>query len=208
MDAIFTTAALASAEKIIQRALDYDPATRMALAALAPQVLATKITEPQLSIYIVPCEEGVRLMGHYEGDITTQLQGSLPTLIALAASDRMNFKDAGVELFGSSVFLGEIKKILSQLDIDWEEILAQLFGDIIGHQGAELIRTKMRWSKDRFTNMQRLASEFITQESNSIPSKPELNYFYQQVDDIKLGVDRVEARIEQLLNRIQQRAAQ
>jgi ubiquinone biosynthesis protein UbiJ len=202
MDPMLSTAALASAEKIINAALAYDPASRLALAELSPQVLAVKISTPDFKVFVMPDVDGIELHGHYEGEITTQLEGTLPALLSLIKSDRLNLKDSGVQLFGSTNFLAELQKILKNLEIDWEEMLSQAFGDIIGHQGAELIRSKMSWTKDRVSNIQRLTSEFLTEELRVLPSAPELNFFNAQVDELKLGADRVEARIEQILARI------
>ena len=201
MDAMFTTAAFASAEKMINAALAYDPATRIALNKLAPQVLAIKLTAPEIYIYVAPTADGIKLLGHYEGDITTQVQGAAPALITLLKSERVNLKNSGVQVIGSTIFLAELQHILKKLDIDWEEMLSQIFGDIIGHQGAELIRSKMNWAKDRASSITRLTSEFLTEELQTLPSKAEVAFFNQQVDEIRLGVDRVEARINQLLQK-------
>ena len=208
MDPMLSTAALASAEKMINAALVYDPATRIALAALEPQVLAIHITSPDIKVFVLPGVEGLELHGNYEGEVTTQLQGTLPALLSLIKSDRLNLKDSGVQLFGSTSFLAALQKILKNVDIDWEEMLSQVFGDIIGHQGAELIRSKLSWTKDRVTNIQRLTSEFLTEELRVLPSKPELAFFNAQVDELKLGADRVEARIEHILTRIARQGSQ
>jgi ubiquinone biosynthesis accessory factor UbiJ len=202
MDAIFSTAALASAETMINAALTYDPATRIALSRLAPQVLAIKLTAPEIYIYVVPGAEGIRLLGHYEGAITTQLQGTVSALILLLKGERVNFKDSGVALIGSATFLAELQQILKKIDIDWEEMLSQIFGDIIGHQSAEFIRSKVHWTKGRADNIARLTSEFLTEELQVLPSKEEVAYFNQQVDDISLGADRIEARIAQLCSKM------
>ncbi len=208
MDPMLATAALASAEKIINAALAYDPASRIALEQLAPQVLAIHINSPDFKIFVLPTAEGINLRGHYEGEITTQVQGTLPALVSLAQSDRLNLKDTGVQIFGSTSFLADLQKILKNLEIDWEEMLSQLFGDIIGHQSAELIRGKMSWAKDRAANIQRLTSELLTEELRVLPSAPELNYFNAQVDELRLGADRVAARIEKILARIERQGAQ
>lgn len=203
MDNMFITAALASAEKIINAALAYDPATRIALGKLEPQILAVQINEPDVKIFIAPTANGIRLLGYYESEVTTQVQGTAPALLSLIKSDRLNLKDTGVNIFGSTSFLSDLQNILKNLDIDWEEMLSQIFGDIVGHQSAEFIRGKISWVKDRTSNIQRLTSEFLTEELRALPSKPELAYFNQQVDELRLGVDRIEARVEQLLARTQ-----
>ncbi|HWV14173.1 MAG TPA: SCP2 sterol-binding domain-containing protein [Cellvibrio sp.] len=201
IDPTLRMAAIASAEKIINTALAYDPGTRIALARLAPQVLQLNITAPSLTLYIAPQADGIELLNHYEGSVTTQLQGTAAALGLLLKDQRINLKDSGVQVMGSSHFLAELQQILKKLDIDWEEFLTQCIGDIAGHQAAELIRNKLGWARDRVGNIQRLASEFLTEELQSLPSKSELHFFYQQVDDIRLDVDRIEARILQLMHK-------
>jgi len=205
MDPMLSTAAFAGAEKIINSALAYDPSSRIALAKLEPQVLAINITTPEFKFFVAPSEDGIVLLGNYEGEVTTQLQGTVPALVNLIKSDRLNLKDTGVELFGSTTFISELQKILKNLDIDWEEMLSQIFGDIVGHQSAELIRSKMSWTKDRVSNIQRLTSEFLTEELRVLPSAPELNFFNAQVDELTLGADRIQARITNILERIKHR---
>jgi len=202
IDPTIRSALLASAEKIINAALVYDPATRIALAKLEPQILAIAITAPSLNIFIAPRGDGIHILGHCEDTITTQLQGSAAALMTLLKSERINLKDSGVQVMGSTHFLAEFQQILKNIDIDWEEMLTQIVGDIAGHQGAELIRNKVRWASDRATNFQRLASEFLTEELQALPSKAELSFFNQQVDELQLDVDRMAARIQRLAQQL------
>lgn len=202
LDPTISTAILASVEKIINAALAYDPATRIALAKLEPQILAVALTAPALSIFIAPRADGIHLLGHCEDTVTTQVQGSIPALITLLKSDSINLKDSGVEMMGNTHFLAALQQILKRLDIDWEEMLTQVVGDIAGHQAAELIRSKLRWAGDRASNIQRLASEFLSEELKVLPSKAELAFFNRQVDEIQLDVERLAARFEQLAKRI------
>ena len=207
MDATIITAALASAETIVNKALAYDPSTRIALEKLSPQVLAVNIITPDFNFFVAPTENGIRLLGHYEGDITTQIQGNVLALASLIKSKNINLKNSGVQITGSTTFISDLQTILKNLDLDWEEMLSKIFGDIVGHKGAELLRGKMSWSKDRVSNVQRLTSEFLTEELRVLPGKPELEYFYNQVDELRLSVDRAQARGEQLLARLKNLAA-
>lgn len=196
MDPMISMAALAGTEKLINTALAYDPATRIALSALAPKVLAIHLTSPKVAIYVIPQDDGLRIAERYEGEITTHLSGNISALLLLTTSRNINLKDSGVQVMGSTHFLSDLQQILHQVDLDWEELLTQLLGDILGHQSAEFIRTKLSWTKDRSASAMRLASEFLTQELNVLPSKAEIKFFNTQVDDIRLDVDRLEARLE------------
>jgi ubiquinone biosynthesis protein UbiJ len=92
-----------------------------------------------------------------------------------------------------------MQRLMKNLDIDWEEMLSQFTGDIIGHQTAQMIRAKFGWAKERATSARRLTGEFLTEELKALPGKPELEDFYRQVDDLRLAVDRAAARVEKLI---------
>lgn len=194
-----TIAALASAEKMLNTALRYDPATRIGLARLEGKIIALHITAPAINIFIMPMDDELRLMGNWDGDVDTRITGSLLALAQLAQTEIHNLKDSGVTVMGDLSLLADMQHLMKNLDIDWEEMLSQFTGDIIGHQTAQLIRAQFGWAKDRAQNAQRLAGEFLTEELKTLPGKPELEDFYRQVDDLRLAVDRAAARVEKLV---------
>ena len=201
MATTFTIAALASAEKMLNAALRYDPATRIGLAQLEGKILAVQITAPALNFFVMPMDDELRLMGNWEGDVDTRITGSLLALAQLSQTETHNLKDSGVTVMGDLSLLADLQRLMKNLDIDWEEMLSQFTGDIIGHQTAQMIRAKFGWAKDRAKSAQRLTGEFLTEELKALPGKPELEDFYLQVDDLRLAVDRAAARIEAIINR-------
>ena len=201
MPSTLTIAALASAEKMLNAALRYDPATRIGLAQLEGKILAVQITAPALQFFIMPMDDELRLMGNWDGDVDTRITGSLLALAQLSQTEIHNLKDSGVTVMGDLSLLADLQRLVKNLDIDWEEMLSQFTGDIVGHQTAQMIRAKFGWAKDRAQSAQRLTSEFLTEELKALPSKPELEDFYRQVDDLRLAVDRAAARVETIINR-------
>lgn len=194
-----TIAALASAEKMLNAALRYDPATRIGLAQLEGKILAVQITAPELNFFVMPMDDELRLMGNWEGDVDTRITGSLLALAQLSQTETHNLKDSGVTVMGDLSLLADMQRLMKNIDIDWEEMLSQFTGDIIGHQAAQLIRAKFGWAKERAQSAQRLTGEFLTEELKALPGKPELEDFYRQVDDLRLAVDRAAARVEKIL---------
>ncbi len=193
------SAALAGAEKLINAALVYDPGSRLRLAKISGRILALRISAPAITFYVMPEEEGLNLMANWQGEVDTEVSGSLFALLQLANTEPHNLKYSGVSAMGDLQLLAELQQILKTLDIDWGEILSQFSGDIIGQQTAELIRSKFHFVSQRAASLKRLAGEFITEELKTLPSKPELEDFYQQVDDLRLAVDRAQARVDKLL---------
>ena len=201
MTSTLTIAALASAEKMINAALRYDPATRIGLAQLEGKIIALQITTPGITVFVMPMDDELRLMGNWDGDVDTRISGSLLALAQLSQTEIHNLKDSGVTVMGDLSLLADLQRLVKNLDIDWEEMLSQFTGDIVGHHAAQLIRAKFGWAKDRAKSAQRLTSEFLTEELKTLPGKPELDDFYRQVDDLRLAVDRAAARVEAIINR-------
>lgn len=199
MTSTLSLAALASAEKMLNAALRYDPATRLGLARLEGKILAVQITAPAITIFVMPMDDELRLMGNWDGDVDTRITGSALALAQLSQTQIHNLKHSGVTVMGDLQLLAELQRLLKNLDIDWEEMLSQFTGDVIGHQSAELLRAQLGWVKDRARQSQRLTREFLTEEVQALPAKPELESFYQQVDELRLAVDRAAARIEKLI---------
>lgn len=194
------TAALASAETIINTALRYDPATRLKLARLSGKILAVNITAPAaINLFVMALDEEIELMANWDGEVDTQLSGSLMALVQLSTTEIHNLKYSGVTAMGDLTLLADLQQLLKHLDIDWEDMLSQFTGDIIGHQTAQIIRAKFGWAKDRAQTAARLGKEFLTEEYQALVSKPELDDFHQQVDELRLAVDRAAARVEKLL---------
>lgn len=198
IDPTLQVALCSGLEKLINQALRYDPGSRIAMAQLHGKVLAIEFTQPTVTFYFCPTEEGVQLLSTCDADITTRLVGSPLALLALARGEQLNLSGSGVEVFGSTALLIDLQKIVRNLDIDWEEAISAIIGDIAAHEVGRGVAGFKHWFTQRKQNFERLLGEFLTEEVRVTPSKVELNAFYQQVDELRLGIDRARAKLQQL----------
>lgn len=202
LDPTLQMALTSAIEAAVQKALQYDPASRLALAKLQNQCLAVEITTPKTILYFIPNEEGVAVCSQFEetdsSKISTKITGSPLALAQLISSSQLNLADSGVEVFGSTGLLIELQTIFKQLDIDWEEAINDILGDLVGHQVANSVRSIFGWTRDRKKTMSRLVSEYLTEEMKTTPSKTELNNFYNQVTSLQLATDRISAKVDAL----------
>ena len=195
---LITGAAVAACEKIINKALDYDPATRLALSKCQGKILAIKVSVPPCKCFVFFQEDSLRLMSSWDADVDTEISGSPLALAQLASTPVHNLKNSGVTVAGDLQLLADLQQLVKNLDLDWEELLTQLSGDLLGHQTAEVIRKSASWQKQQAQKIQRLSAEFVTEEMQAVPSKIELENFYQQVDELRLAADRLMARVNGL----------
>ena len=202
MDANLSSTLLKAAEAGARKALVYDPASRQALARLQGRVLAVQLTQPEMTLYVRPDEHGLGFCAHWEGEVHSRLTGKLQDFMRLARGEQASLAGSGIRLEGDAQLVQSLQRIVRQLDIDWEEALCEPLGDLPGHQLAQALRSGGHWLQGREAEARRLLTDFIGQELALVPSRPELEDFYQQVDQLQLQQERAEARLQQIQQRL------
>lgn len=196
---LISVAALGVLEKAINAALALDPATSERLAQLEGRVIAIKISGTGRTLFMLPSKDGLRLMARFDGEADTTLRGAPFALF------RMNTGKPGEGLFSGDVTidgdveLGQrIQRIFQQLDIDWEEHLSRLTGDIIAHQVGNGIRDLFAWGKRAADTLGMDTSEYLQYEREVLPTRQEMETFLGDVDELRIAGDRLEARLRRL----------
>ena len=150
-----------------------------------------------LTFYFLPDKTNIAVMGNYEGEPDTTITGSPMALIRLGTSSNSGKtlleSDATIE--GDTHLGAEFSRILAEVDIDWEELLSRLVGDVVAHQAGQVTTTGTGWIKESLEAMKLNTSEYLTEESGLTPAEAEINYYLDEVDDLRMSVDRLEARI-------------
>lgn len=204
------TAVIAGLETAINGALRLDPATRLKLQQLDQHVFLLHCQAPELSLYLIPTADEVRLCGYYDGDADTTLTGKVNDFAELAMSgDPANTLINGkLELHGDSQALITLQKILRQLDLDWEAPLADLFGDVVGHHLGSSLRRGFGFGLQTLRGLKRQVDDYIVEESELLPPRWQVDQFFNEVDQLAMRSERLEAQLHKLTARIAQRATQ
>ena len=88
------------------------------------------------------------------------------------------------------------------MDIDWEEHLSRLTGDIAAHRIMTVFGRLAEWSKSATNNLTDDIGEYLQEESLDVVSGAEIELFNQQVDSLRDDTYRLEARIARLADTI------
>ena len=168
------------------------------------KIIRFHITGLDLNLYFLPAPSGIQVLGNYPEDegglVDATIHGSPMALIQLSRSDNAGeaMLKSNVEIEGDMRVAEKFSAILRDVDIDWEELLSKLVGDIIAHQAGQVTREITGWLKDSSESIKQNTAEYLTEESNLIPAEAEITQFMDQVDDLRMDVDRLEARIKLL----------
>ena len=196
---------LSAIETAINTWLKLDGETLPRFAVLDGKIIRLHITGLDLNLFFLPATTGIQVLGSYPseeegGIVDATIHGSPMALIRLGTSNNAGetLLKSDVEIEGDMRVAEKFSEILHEVDIDWEELLSKLVGDIVAHQAGQTTRSVSGWIKESAEAMKMNASEYISEESGLSPADAEINHYMNQVDDVRMGVDRLEARIKLL----------
>ncbi len=200
-------------ERAINDALRYDPATRQRLAAHQGRVLGIECRQPPVHAYFLLTIDGVEIYDSCETVVDATIRASAIGLLRQLVAEQPDIVPAGgeVQVAGDAQFVQELVRIARDIDIDWEEPLARIVGDIAARQVGDLLRGAALFLKRATTSLRRDGEDFVRHELALFPSKHGMREFLRDVDELRLDTDRVAARIAALrvrLDRLTSRRSQ
>ncbi|HDK37547.1 MAG TPA: sterol-binding protein [Thiolapillus brandeum] len=197
--------ALESLERSINLLLQLDPMACKKLARHHGKVIGIHLRGPEITLYFIPDQQGhLQLFGHIEGEPDALLSGS--PLDLLRSGDQQQGSQqlfAGrVSITGDTRLAHNFGTTLGSLDIDWEEQLSKLTGDILAHQIGSAVRKTAYWAKDTGSRLETDLGEYLTEETRLLPHPLEVDDFIAQVDELREQSDRLEARMRLLQKKL------
>ena len=186
-----------------ERLLDLDPDGKRALAQLQGSVFCVEITAPPLTLYLLPSEQGLTFRREVESPPDVTLSG---TALALAALARSSGAAGGAVSVRGDAELGQsLRKILAELDLDWEELLSRHIGDTPARKAGNILRRLAGWAEDSLDLTRANAADYLTEEKRLLATGLAIERFDQSLDRTRADVDRLERRVQRLARELAQR---
>ena len=167
------------------------------LSGLDGRVVVLSIKNTDFSAFVAPSAKGIRLLEKHEGQVDVQVTGSISDFIAYArASKRGDSIGAGrIEISGDVVTAQSVQALLSELDIDWEDILSRYVGDVGAHQAGRIFRSLVSFGRKASERLEQDLSEYLQIEAHVLPTRRDADRLCRAVFILTDDVDRFEARV-------------
>jgi ubiquinone biosynthesis protein UbiJ len=188
-------------ERAINTLLALDPIASERLAALHGRTVRMQLSGIGLTFHVVPGHDGrVRLLGSIEGEPDATLAGSPLDLVRASDKEQGHAQlfAGNVQIDGDTAVAQRFSEALGGLDIDWEEQLSKLTGDVVAHELGRGLRGARREGERVARSLRDNLSEYLTEEARVLPHRYEVEDFVADVDTLRDDVERLEARITRL----------
>lgn len=187
-------------EGALNRVLALDPETPHRLAPLTGRSLAVRLSEPTVAARVHFLADGLRLAQPGEAETAdAEVEATLAGLATLATSRGRRSRD--VVFRGDVGVIQEVRALFTELDVDWEEQLSRITGDVIAHQVGRGVRGGRRWGERTAAAFVQDVGAYLTEERRLLPPAAEADAFIRDVDRLRADTDRLEARIRRLERR-------
>ena len=202
---MFTQLALASAEAAVNRVLSLDSTAQARLAPLVGKVIAIACTMPAVTIYLIPLERGIQLANEWYAPADCTLSAPAHLLLKLLTTTDKNtvLHHPNVDLEGNSGLLMELSDILQSLELDWEYEVSRWLGPLPTALMSNHLRSRSDWLAQSVQSLHLSAVDYLTEESRALVGRTEADVRFSEIDQLKLDLDRLDARIARLLKRNQ-----
>ena len=185
-------------EKGINAYLALDPEAKKNLAALDNKTISLHLAKLNLDFQLHFKGERVYFSPGETRPADVRVSGTPINLffLTLSSDRKQGFFGEDISIEGDAELGQEIISLFDQLEIDWEEYLAQGIGDLPAHQLGRFAKGLKSWgqqAKESFCNNLR---DYVQEEKPWFPPAEALQDFFTEVDETRMACDRLEERIK------------
>ncbi|WP_136255579.1 ubiquinone biosynthesis accessory factor UbiJ [Onishia niordana] len=201
---------LAGFERTLNALLARDPAAPARLAALDGSRLLVRLERPAYTLLVSFDAHGLSLCrgeGLADEDVDVIVEAdseALGELIGGESGERLMFRGR-LAVRGRAQVLEQARDLLLDLDFDWEGELAHWLGDMPANSLAEGLRRLARWGLRTRQELTADIGEYVFEEARLLPGRQQLNVMRDQLTELEIASDRLEARLERLKRRFEAR---
>lgn len=196
MKSVFLTT-LSSA---INAYLGLDPESSQRMAALADKTIQMELEPFHAVFQLTFSKHGIHACEATHASPHTTIKGTPLQLAGMLfnKTDRQSFFADDVQMQGDAEVGQQVIELFDELQIDWEEPLSSLIGDIPAYHAGRMMRNLKRWLKQSDQSLTQNISDYVHEEAAMFPPREALHDFFNEIDRLRMDVDRADAQIQQL----------
>lgn len=192
------TLLLPALEKIINRALKTDPDAIAKIAGIENQVISVHCEDWRIQFYIVCSARELQFEKKLNCKANTIIKGTLNNFlhIFIRGADSKILFQYPIDIEGNTHNIEVLRDAFKNLDIDFEEKLAHFIGDTLAHKICFQIKESKKALKNTRQKLIDQATEYVYFESKNLPTRKQVEQFYDDVATLRDDVERMSIIVE------------
>jgi ubiquinone biosynthesis accessory factor UbiJ len=180
--------------------LQLDPASTQRLRKLQGKIVSVELLPFHYTLQIIVNDDSVHIQEEVilESDITIRGTPLQMTALAFNQHRKQQFFAEDVIIEGDATLAQDVLHLFNQLQIDWEELLSNVVGDVPAYHIGRVIHRAGKWLRDAEQSLTKNVDEYVHEEAQWFPTREALQDLFDDIDTLRMDIDRVEARIGKL----------
>jgi ubiquinone biosynthesis protein UbiJ len=203
---MITTLLLPGVERALNAFVAQDESAHTRVATLAGRVVELQLRGTPVRAHLCPQDDGrIQVVDAAGRSADACIEASPLSLLRLSLADDSSklFFEGDVVITGDVALGQAFRDLLLSVDIDWEEELSRVTGDVLAHQVGNAVRGGQRWARASRYTLEQDAAEYLQEESRLLVTREESGEFLDAVDSLREDVDRLAVRVQRLAGRLQ-----
>jgi len=194
-------------ETALNHTLSLDPDTQQRLAALNGRSVQLHLRGPEIAL-AVTVEDARLKVGPPQDDSQLRVAATPGSLLAMIfRRDDDGIAPGKVEIAGDAELARRLEKLASKFAPDFEEAFARTFGDVLGVPLAKAVRKGLAHARETATHLTEDSADWLRDEARVALAPGEVEGFLDGVDHLRERSERLESRVQRLIQRLQGNAA-
>lgn len=181
-------------ESVINKALDRDPDSARRLETIGQRRLRFELSGLGLELNFQVRDERLRVRAEDDAEPDTVVSGSPSALLAMAVPD-WRTPGSGVSMSGDADLARAFEQIFRHLNPDWEAVLVDRFGEVLGHQFYRFFAEAGQTGRQVMKTGEEQIGEYLREESAWAVGRRDFESFSREVDELREAIDRLESRL-------------
>jgi len=183
----------------LNQALSLSPLTQQEIQDYEGKCLGVEIQGMNIFMYLHFSQGNISVLSHPRGEVDAMVIGAPFTLLRMMLERSHQLISEGeVKIDGDMHLVQAVSDTFARFEIDWEEWLSQNIGDVAAHWLGNQHRAASHWRQESLNTFQLNLVEYLQEEVRLLPAPLELQAFYDDVDELRSDVERLEQRVRRL----------
>ena len=205
----FKAAFVGIIETTLNEYINMDAQATAKLVHLSGKTIAIELQGWDITLFLLPDTQGIQVMTEYVGQADTVIRGTPIALFNMSQGETSaaTLREQNITIDGDLELGQQFSQFFKQLDIDWQEKIAQSLSkittesnaDVVAHKAGRLFESFMQWTPQAKQTLEENLVEYFQVESQILPLAEEMEPFSKAVDTLRNDVDRLEAKMARFI---------
>jgi ubiquinone biosynthesis protein UbiJ len=182
------------------KTLEHDPQTQARLQKLQGKTMTLNVTTLGQSLSVTPYPEGLEFSQQAPERVDVTLSATLGAMIKISKDGMENaeLEPGELDIAGDPIIGQRFAQLISELNIDWESLLAEQIGDSPAKAVTFAAQQAKLFANDAHLKFKGFVNTLIKDDMKVVADKAAVDAFLDDVDTLRADTDRLQARLLRL----------